>query len=320
MEEIIKSFAPVIIPTLNRYDHLRRCIESLAQCTHAKETDLIIGLDYPPSEKYEEGWKNVCNYVSNITGFKKVIIIKRDYNYGAVANYMDLIRLVSTTYDRFIFTEDDNIFAPNFLDYINKGLEKFKDDPRILSICGYNYPIDMTGYERPYYFAHETSAWGMGKWVSKYDTVKKTISEPGFLLNQFRDLPLSFFLKNSTRMCNGITHIGYELREDVYMSYFNYKNDRYSVFPTVSLVRNTGQDGSGLHSLDRGKDSIFIRQKIDEREYFDFNDSIPVEESIIIKKKIVKYFTNYHFWTKLKRVFLLLLIRTFVKIRDFRFC
>lgn len=313
----INTFAPVLIPTLNRFEHLKRCVDSLAKCTHAKNTELFIGLDYPPSEKYVDGWKRISEYVNRIDGFKKITIIRRDYNYGAVANYMDLIQRISNSFDRFIFTEDDNVFSPNFLDYINKGLEIYKDNPRVLSICGYNYPIDMTGYDRPYYFSHETSAWGVGRWTKKYDAVKKIISEPGFLIKQFRDLPLSFFLKNNTRMCKGISHIGYELREDVYMSFYNYKNDVYSLFPTISLVKNIGQDGSGLHSSNAGKDSVYQRQVMDSRENFDFNDAIPVGEDTLIKKQIVRFFTNCHLGIKIKRVSLLLLIRAFVKIRDF---
>lgn len=312
------KYAPVVIPTLNRYEHLKRCVESLAKCTHAKKTELVVGVDYPPAEKYVDGWKKISEYVNHIEGFRKVTIIRRDYNFGAVANYLDLIRLVSLSNDRFIFTEDDNIFSPNFLDYINKGLEKYKDDPRVLAICGYNYPIDMTGYEMPFYFAHETSAWGIGRWVDKYDSVKKIINEPGYLLKQFREQPLTFFLKDHTRMCNGIKHIGYDYREDVYMSFYNYINDKYSVFPKVSLVRNLGQDGSGLHSSNIGIDSIFHKQPIDQGEYFDFSDILPVGVDVITKKQIVQFFTRFRFLVIIWRLTLLLLIRSFVKIRDYR--
>ena len=50
-------FAPVIIPTLNRYEHFRKCLESLEACTGAEKTDVYVALDFPPSEKYVEGWK-----------------------------------------------------------------------------------------------------------------------------------------------------------------------------------------------------------------------------------------------------------------------
>ena len=167
MEQDIKSFAPVLIPTLNRYEHLRRCIESLAKCTHAKETELIIGLDYPPSEKYEGGWKMIREYLPTINGFRKVTILNRNKNLGAVANMNALIDFACKTNESYIFTEDDNEFSPNFLEYINKGLERYKDDTNVFSISGYNFPISMEGYEKNVYGTYHFSAWGCGFWRDK---------------------------------------------------------------------------------------------------------------------------------------------------------
>ena len=68
----LNNYAPVIIPTLNRYDHFVRCIQSLAKCTDASETDLIIGLDFPPSDKYVDGYKRIKEYCDKIN--KKCIV------------------------------------------------------------------------------------------------------------------------------------------------------------------------------------------------------------------------------------------------------
>ena len=62
---------PVYIPTLNRYEHFRNCVESLARCTHADKIELVVGLDYPPSEKYVEGWKKISTEVTFDFGDKR---------------------------------------------------------------------------------------------------------------------------------------------------------------------------------------------------------------------------------------------------------
>ena len=51
------KYAPVIIPTMNRYNHFYACLESLERCTGSEHTDVYVALDYPPSEKYVDGWK-----------------------------------------------------------------------------------------------------------------------------------------------------------------------------------------------------------------------------------------------------------------------
>ena len=50
------KYAPVMIPTLCRYEHLKRCIESLQMNSWAKYTDLYIGLDYPAKESHIDGY------------------------------------------------------------------------------------------------------------------------------------------------------------------------------------------------------------------------------------------------------------------------
>ena len=85
----IKPYAPFIIPTLNRYDHFRQCLESLEKCTGADKTDVYIGLDFPLSDKYVEGWKKIDNYISGkekSNGFKHLIVFRRQKNCGLVGS------------------------------------------------------------------------------------------------------------------------------------------------------------------------------------------------------------------------------------------
>ena len=76
--------APVVIPTLNRYTHLRRCVESLEDNTWAEYTDVFISVDFPPEEKYEEGHKKVVEYLKkkeNNNSFKSLNLYFQKTNY-----------------------------------------------------------------------------------------------------------------------------------------------------------------------------------------------------------------------------------------------
>ena len=57
---IVNNLAPVIIPTLCRYDHFKRLMESLNKCTWADKTDVYIGLDYPAPVDIEENALLIC--------------------------------------------------------------------------------------------------------------------------------------------------------------------------------------------------------------------------------------------------------------------
>ena len=101
-------YAPVIILTLNRYEHLKRCISSLQKNGWAKYTPLYISVDFPPASKYEEGYQKICEYLkSGIDGFASVTVFYQRNNLGAYKNELFLIDEVRKQYDRYIFTEDE---------------------------------------------------------------------------------------------------------------------------------------------------------------------------------------------------------------------
>lgn len=276
MNSIIKTYAPVIIPTLNRYDHFRQCLESLEKCTGADKTEVFIGLDYPPSEKYVEGWKKINEYLKGKeekNAFQNLIVERRTYNCGIGhenSNFNLLRKKISERYDRFIVSEDDNIFSSNFLEYINDGLEKYKDNPDCMTICGYNLQgVTLEKYDNNCYFSHEFSAWGTGYWRDKRTIISSIINKDFAMSIMSNWHNIWTIYKNEPRLLNTIImnlDCGKIFGDTMIVSY-QYLNNKYSLFPKVSKVRNIGCDGSGT-SIFKVNDS-FIKQVIDENEYFE---------------------------------------------------
>lgn len=250
--------APVCIITLNRYEHLQKCLDSLSNCTLSEYTDVYVAIDFPPSDKYVDGWKKNIEFLDNYKNhrFKSLNIIKREVNYGIwnnpsnkPTNLKSLIQSVLKKYDRCIFSEDDNIFAPCFLDYMNKGLELFKDDANVYSIGGYRfyYPIK---YDTNNFIRQDVdySPWGVGlwkdkiinsnivnyKWFRRRLTLKKIIS----IKNTYGWGAICGMLSCSSK--NDIKH----LIDRHYWSYMNITS-KQQIIPTQTLVKNIGLDGSG---------------------------------------------------------------------------
>ena len=100
---------PIIIPTLCRYEHFVRCIESLKENKYARYTDIYISIDYPITEEQREGHDKIVKYVTKISGFRKVIILSQDNNLGQPGHSAQLIRrLKEDGYKRYILTEERN--------------------------------------------------------------------------------------------------------------------------------------------------------------------------------------------------------------------
>lgn len=316
------KYAPVLIPTLNRYEHFRKCIESLSRCTWADQTEVFVALDYPPSEKYVEGWKKNKQYLENCgdLGFKKLHVIYRDHNYGTwqpgdEGNHRSLIREIEKQFDRYITSEDDNVFSPNFLEFMNKGLERFEDDEKVLCLCAFRwfFPIKSDGNT---YFRSGVSntPWGLGRWTKKqkaipnldYKWFRSQLSIPN-LIKVYKNSGPGFmntfieFSNADPRHARPVdAHVG------IYMTLAG----MHQIVPMESLVKNIGLDGSGVTmpennvEMQRSYDSIPTSH--DEHfefvgsgyEFYDENMNIYRKERNYQSKKY--YFI--HFFRKLARL------------------
>lgn len=293
--------APVIIPTLNRSEHLIRLLNSLKENMYAKDTEIYIGVDYPPLPKYEEGHKKICDYLGNgeLEGFRKVYVFYHKENIGVVKNIRFLVNQVRVNYDRYIFTEDDNEFSPNFLEYINLGLEQYAEDKSIIGICGHAYQANWeysedTVYKNPSVY----DCWGMGRWIAKQDEMDKTISLTyleQLMQNVKRARHLYQVNQQLFYMCIRAVmfHDGPMFREDgsfwtMDTNYCIYMIDcgKYTINPILSKSRNWGDDGSGEHG---GTENRGQYQRIDTNTRFVF----PKDEDIVCDKKIDEIMNAY---------------------------
>jgi hypothetical protein len=259
-----KIFAPVLIPTLNRYEHFKRCVETLSLCELANQTVLYVVLDYPLKEKHWEGYNQIIAYLPFINAFKELHIIKREVNYGPYKNLYNSIDFLFESYEEIIFSEDDNVFSTNFLKHVNTGLRVYQHRKDIFSISGYNSPIIMPAfYKHDVYLRKGFTAWGVGLWKDKWQNVDWTMSEFNACID---DISFIKRVKNETGHLNQLLNMRKSqipLGDGIILVHL-LKYRMFSIYPVVSKVRNTGHDGSGVHcQLGLGSEK-YLNQKIDE--------------------------------------------------------
>lgn len=304
-------YAPIIIPTLCRFTHFKRCVESLKKSADAKYTELYIGLDYPLKREHVEGYEQIKKYIEKeLDGFATVKVFERKSNLGAMENMRCLIQEVFEEHDRYIFTEDDNEFSPNYLEYMNRCLQKYEDDEEVLAISGYKYPLDMSGFTgntftSNMYFA----AFGYGIWKRKYQQMEKDICMD-FFSHQYKNGSLMKKLMNQgeNQYCNFVKGmLGYtsELVKDneiemidVAFGVYMFMTGKKMIFPTVSKVRNWGYDNSGVHCANL----IYDKSKPVTHRNFDMScqelDDATVfhnihEEKVLSQDKINRIVANF---------------------------
>lgn len=284
--ESYPTVAPVLIITYNRYDHLRQTVEALKQNYLADQTDLFIASDYPKSELDSESVQKVRDYIKSICGFKSVVPLFREYNYGAVENSLSAKKEIFEKYDRLIVMEDDVVTGKGFLKFINDGLEKYKDNKKIYAVCGYMWEMQNAKPMKNQIFLHTFCAWGYGMWRDKETWVQ---GGPDLAREFLSSLKLFYKMNRASPhyllMVASIAK-GQLVAGDVNRSLTMIKSQKLCLFPPRSLVRNIGFDGSGIHC---GLDARYASQPI-HQEVIDITALVQVVELTVNRDALYNYF------------------------------
>lgn len=248
------KYAPILIPTLCRSEHFIRCVESLKKNEWAKYTDVYVALDYPAKETHWEGYNKIKEYLKGkFIEFASFNVVAREVNYGSARNMCELRNDILKKYDRFIRTDDDCEFSPNFIEYMDKSLEKYENDSDVVAITGYSYPIkwsvspSCTAFKNSLIFP----MWGTGFWRKKFiemqtelesDFIGKFVRKYGINRDEMTNARYVDCICAATNYKNFLTKCVSDIACGCYLQLTN----KFIVTPVKSLVRNYGFDGSGV--------------------------------------------------------------------------
>ena len=262
-------YAPILITTLNRVDHLKRCIESLSVNPWAKYSPLMISVDYPLDDGHADGYSKICGYLKEgIKGFKSVEIIYQKFNLGLVDNSYSIFDHVKKTgCDRFIYIEDDIEVSPNFIEYMDRNLEVIQDKKDVLAVCATRanrWPCVEQNDNNNVLLTCSYSGCAFGMYIEAMDCLRETISED-YLKNAVKDKrfrkklikeapELIFSLQDALIKKKGVFNRknGEIPIVDVTIKVYLMNEDSYVLSPYVSKACNGGYDGSGYDCPDTG--------------------------------------------------------------------
>ena len=254
----------VLVPTLCRNKHLEKCLESLKKNSWAQYVDLYIGIDYPTKDSHWPGYREILKLMErDYSMFRSFHLFKRPTNYGADKNMNALLREAMKDHEQFIFMEDDTEFSENYLEYMLKALDYFRDDPDVISVSGYSYPVRLKTEDNCSVITQNAifNMWGAGFWKSKFKVFQKEIEDNLCLIRDFsyniRNYHFSRYRKADYINCvagvnpddRDIRHFCYMFTNitDIAMGVYMQINGKYQAMPVISKVRNNGFDGTGLY-------------------------------------------------------------------------
>jgi hypothetical protein len=291
------SLAPIVIFAFNRPSHLRRLLNSLLANQEAKESEITIFIDGP---RVEDDQRLILEVVSTIEAFSdyvEISTIRNKTNKGLATSVLAGVDAIFVNHDTAIVLEDDLIVSSKFLRFCNEGLTRFRDDSSMASIQGYSPILFNNG--KGTYFLKGADCWGWATWKDRWLSLNR---DSGDLLAKIQNAKLSkeFDLNGSFPYTDMLRR---QARREVdswairwHASMF--LQNRLSVYPSQSLIFNTGFDGSGTHKANSF--NLEVSKGLPEADYYPEFDNLTPRETKRARSMIVnlsrKRYKSYPYW------------------------
>jgi hypothetical protein len=245
--------APLALFVFNRPHHTQQTLLSLANNRGAENYMLTIysdGARTPMDKKKVNEVREICR---DACGFASVEMVERENNWGLANNIINGVGQLMEKHGKAIVLEDDLLTSEGFLEYMEEALDFYQHKP-VFSICGYCPPIAIPQtYTYTTYLAMRNGSWGWATWKDRWDRVNWELADFDAFFSSRKnrkafsaagnDLPM-MLLKQKMNIINSWS---------IRFCYASYKVMQPTVYPTGSLVRNIGIDGSGTHMKQTSK-------------------------------------------------------------------
>ncbi len=240
------GLAPVALFVYRRPEHTRRTLEALLRCKELEGTPLHIFCDGAKNPAVLDAVKEARRVAHHLAP-ASTVFHERAHNQGLAQSIIQGTTELNNQFGKVIVLEDDLEVAPTFLRFMNEALDRYADDPTVMQVSGYQFPIEPPLAEESVFLSFPTS-WGWGTWARAWQHFDPQASGYAALKREAA-LRHRFDLDGSYpyyKMLQG------QVRGDVdswairwHLSIF--MRHGLVLYPGRSLVRNIGFDGSGTH-------------------------------------------------------------------------
>lgn len=285
--------SPILIFSYNRPKHLQRTLESLLANPLAKDSKLFAFSDGPKSTEDEANIAEIRDYLRKVSGFAEITLEFSEENKGLAKSIIEGVGKVINEYGSVIVLEDDLLVSKDFLEFMNKGLEFYKNEKTVGSISGYSFLLEQCEAAGELNLVQRISSWAWGTWKDRWENVDwdmqdfETFKNDKSQIDAFKNAGQDVWAMIQKQQ-KGIIN-SWAIR----WTYHHFKHGMYCLVPKYSKVKNIGTDGSGTNF-----------SKMTKRYDTDLKEGIPKFEKEIIIEKNTQYFIRNSFKTsQIRRIF-----------------
>lgn len=252
--------APIALFVYKRYHHTKLVLESLSRCEGADKSELFIFCDGAKGAQDVKAVEEVRQLVKSRKWCGRTHVIERDKNMGLANSIIKGVTELCEKYGRVIVLEDDLLTSPFFLNYMNSALNRFEDNERVMQISGHMFPVNLKTDTETVFFPFTTS-WGWATWHRAWMLFDHN-NEAYTRLRKDSDLRHKFDLDGAYPYFRMLMH---QNRGKIdswairwYLSVF--MQGGLTLYPSQSLIKNIGFDGSGTHCGNSAADDSELEQ------------------------------------------------------------
>lgn len=273
------KYAPVVLFVYKREKHLQKVLEALDANILADQSSLFIFSDgyKNDTEKIEvEKVRHCVRQYEKNNRFQQITIYEMDKHCGLANSVIAGVTRIMKDYGKVIVLEDDLVTSKDFLMYMNDALNYYVSEESVWSIAGYTPNMkELLSYHKDVYVCMRAGSWGWATWKDRWDSIDWDVKDYSQFANDIRkreefrkrgyDMPEMLDAQMQGRVDSWAIRFCYE----------QFKQNKVTINPTVSKIKNIGIDGSGTHTRrtnlwdvalsDNAKKTDFIRPEIDKK-------------------------------------------------------
>jgi hypothetical protein len=249
----LSQTAPILLLVFNRPETTRRVLEAIRRAAPAR---LFVAADGP--RKGNQADKELCSRAlevvrTGITWTCDVEYLVQDSNLGCGRAPATAISWFFKKVEEGIILEDDCLPADAFFPFCTSLLARYRNEPRVAHIGGFNCQFGRKRGNASYYFSRVFHCWGWASWRrawAGYDfDLKdwKAFQAENGLESLFADKAIKdFWRSNFEAAAHGDGSIW-----DYQWVYKNLKEDRLAIVPNWNMIENIGFSDSATHTSRR---------------------------------------------------------------------
>lgn len=241
------AYAPIALFVYKRPEHTQRTIEALKCCPEFAESPVFVFCD-GPRQATDEPAVQKTRSVAREALLTHAQFVESPNNKGLGASIIGGVSQLCSQYGRAIVVEDDLVVAPQFLTFMNTGLEHYAEESRVMQISGHMFPIADFQKINEAFFLPFTTSWGWATWVrawkhfDEHATGWERLEQDPSLRHRFNlSGSFDYFDMLKLQLAGKIDSWAIRWYWSVFM------RDGLVLYPPRTLVSNEGFDGSGTH-------------------------------------------------------------------------